>query len=116
MQKFTKEILSKKNPNKVTCSFKMDKNLKKAFSDLCIGTTGYSMYEIFNILAYEAMRHNGFKFQLIDENGFFPEEAEEIQRRIKNMQSMFSYIENNNKNNKKDNENKYEELPLAVGK
>lgn len=114
MQEFNKKILSKKNPNRVTCSFKMDKDLKKEFSDLCIETTGYSMYEILNIIAYEAVRHNGFKFQLIDENGFFPEEAEEIQRRIQNMKSMLSQHENDNKKNKKYNE--YEELPLAVGK
>ena len=55
MQKFTKEILSKKNPNKVTCSFK-NENFEANSQNIFNEDIYRGMLETLNLVAIPGMR------------------------------------------------------------
>lgn len=62
-------------------TFKMDKETRDAYSKLC-GSLGLTMSSATLALVKQAVRDQSMRFSLRDENGFTPEQAAELQRRI----------------------------------
>ncbi|MFC2662542.1 MAG: type II toxin-antitoxin system RelB/DinJ family antitoxin [Eubacterium sp.] len=63
-------------------TFKMDKATREAYSQLC-DSLGLTMSSATLALVKQAVRNQGMSFSLKDENGFTPEEAAELKRRIR---------------------------------
>lgn len=63
-------------------TFKMDKQTREAYSALC-NSLGLTMSSATLALIKQAIRDQSMKFTLRDENGFTPQEATELKRRIK---------------------------------
>lgn len=69
-------------------NFRMDSDLKKDFARLC-DEIGMSMSTAFCVFAKAAVRKQGIPFEvtMLDENGFTPEEAEELLRRVESVKN-----------------------------
>ncbi|MGN1381829.1 MAG: type II toxin-antitoxin system RelB/DinJ family antitoxin [Eubacterium sp.] len=63
-------------------TFKMDRTTREAYSQLC-DSLGLTMSSATLALVKQAVRNQGMSFSLRDENGFTPEEAAELKRRIR---------------------------------
>lgn len=72
--------------DKTNFTFKMDKLTRKEFSTLC-DTIGIPMSSAINALIKQAVREQKMNFSAADENGFSAEEAKELKRRIKEIES-----------------------------
>jgi len=66
---------------KTNFTFKMDKTTRDQFDKLC-DTIGISMSAAINALVKQAVREQRMSFSAVDENGFTPEESQELLRRI----------------------------------
>jgi addiction module RelB/DinJ family antitoxin len=66
-------------------TFKMDRATREAYSQLC-DSLGLTMSSATLALVKQAVRNQGMSFSLRDENGFTPEEAAELRRRIRDVQ------------------------------
>ena len=62
-------------------TFKMDKTTREQYSALCT-ELGLTMSSATLALIKQAVRNQSMSFSLRDENGFTPEEAAELMRRI----------------------------------
>lgn len=62
-------------------TFKMDKKTRDDYSELC-SAFGLSMSAATLALIRQAVRSQSMSFSMRDENGFTPEEARELKRRI----------------------------------
>lgn len=69
-------------------NFRMDSDLKKEFAKLC-DEIGMSMSTAFCVFARAAVRRQGIPFEVsaLDENGFTPEEAAELLRRVESVKN-----------------------------
>ncbi len=67
-------------------TFKMDKTTREQYSSLC-NELGLTMSAATLALIKQAVRNQSMSFSLRDENGFTPEEAEELMRRIREVQN-----------------------------
>ena len=66
---------------KATFSVRIDKSMKQAFEELC-NSIGISMTYAVNAMIRQAIHQQGINFSLRDENGFLPDEAAELKRRV----------------------------------
>jgi len=66
---------------KTNFTFKIDKTTRDQFDKLC-DTIGISMSAAINALVKQAVRDQRMSFSAVDENGFTPEESQELLRRI----------------------------------
>ena len=62
-------------------TFKMDKKTRESYGILC-DSLGLTMSSATLALVKQAVRNQGMSFSLRDENGFTPDEAAELKRRI----------------------------------
>jgi antitoxin component of RelBE/YafQ-DinJ toxin-antitoxin module len=62
-------------------TFKMDKKTRQSYAKLC-DEFGLSMSSATLALVRQAVRTQSMTFSMRDENGFTPEQAAELQRRI----------------------------------
>lgn len=67
-------------------TFKMDKTTREQYSALC-NELGLTMSSATLALIKQAVRNQSMSFSLRDENGFTPEEAAELMRRIHEVQN-----------------------------
>lgn len=67
-------------------TFKMDPNTKESFAKLC-DEIGVPMFSAINALCKQAVRKQSLSFNLLDENGFTPEDAKEIKKSIQRLES-----------------------------
>lgn len=67
-------------------TFKMDKTTREQYSSLC-NKLGLTMSAATLALIKQAVRNQSMSFSLRDENGFTPEEADELMRRIREVQN-----------------------------
>ncbi len=67
-------------------TFKMDKKTRDAYSELC-SAFGLSMSAATLALVRQAVRSQSMSFSMRDENGFTPSEAEELKRRIADVEA-----------------------------
>lgn len=67
-------------------TFKMDKTTREQFGSLC-NELGLTMSAAILALIKQAVRNQSMSFSLRDENGFTPEEAAELMRRIREVQN-----------------------------
>lgn len=67
-------------------TFKMDKKTRDAYSELC-NAFGLSMSAATLALVRQAVRSQSMSFSMRDENGFTPEEAKELKRRIADIEA-----------------------------
>ena len=67
-------------------TFKMDKTTREQLSSLC-NELGLTMSAAALALIKQAVRNQSMSFSLRDENGFTPEEAAELMRRIREVQN-----------------------------
>lgn len=67
-------------------TFKMDKTTREQFGSLC-NELGLTMSAATLALIKQAVRNQSMSFSLRDENGFTPEEAAELMRRIREVQN-----------------------------
>ena len=67
-------------------TFKMDKTTREQFGSLC-NELGLTMSAATLALIKQAVRNQSMRFSLHDENGFTPEEAAELARRIREVQN-----------------------------
>ena len=67
-------------------TFKMDKTTREQYSSLC-NELGLTMSAAILALIKQAVRNQSMSFSLRDENGFTPEEADELMRRIREVQN-----------------------------
>ena len=67
-------------------TFKMDKTTREQYSSLC-NELGLTMSSATLALIKQAVRNQSTSFSLRDENGFTPEEADELMRRIREVQN-----------------------------
>lgn len=65
-------------------TFKIDRQTRDAYSKLC-DSLGLTMSSATLALVRQAVRDQSMSFSLRDENGFTPEEAAELKRRIKDI-------------------------------
>ena len=66
-------------------TFKMDKKTRESYSKLC-NAFGLSMSAATLALVRQAVRTQSMTFSMRDENGFTPDEARELKRRIEDIQ------------------------------
>ena len=67
-------------------TFKMDKTTREQFGSLC-NELGLTMSAAILALIKQAVCNQSMSFSLRDENGFTPEEAAELMRRIREVQN-----------------------------
>lgn len=67
-------------------TIKMDKKTRDSYSELC-NAFGLSMSAATLALIRQAVRSQSMSFSMRDENGFTPGEAEELKRRIAEIES-----------------------------
>jgi len=72
--------------DKTNFTFKMDKTTRDQFDELC-EKIGISMSAAINALVKQAVREQKMTFSVVDENGFTPEEAAELRRRIADLRT-----------------------------
>lgn len=75
---------SKKETTNFT--FKMDRETRDEYSKLC-DSLGLTMSAVTLALVRQAVRSQSVSFSLRDENGFTPEEAAELKRRIRDVKA-----------------------------
>ena len=66
---------------KINFTFKIDRTTRDQFEKFC-DTIGISMSAAINGLVKQTIRDQKLSFSAIDENGFTPEESQELLRRI----------------------------------
>jgi DNA-damage-inducible protein J len=66
---------------KTNLTIKLDKNVRDEFGILC-NQIGITMAAALNAFIRQSIRQQGMNFSLRDSNGFLPEEADELRRRI----------------------------------
>ena len=66
---------------KTNLTIKLDKEVRDEFGVLC-NQIGITMAAALNAFIKQAIRQQGMNFSLRDSNGFLPEEADELKRRI----------------------------------
>ena len=66
---------------KTNLTIKLDKDVRDEFGVLC-SQIGITMAAALNALIKQSIRQQGMSFSLQDSNGFSPEEADELRRRI----------------------------------
>ena len=66
---------------KTNLTIKLDKDVRDEFGLLC-AQIGITMAAALNALIKQSIRQQGLNFSLRDSNGFLPEEAVELRRRI----------------------------------
>ena len=66
---------------KTNLTIKLDKDVRDEFGVLC-NQIGITMAAALNALIKQSIRQQGLNFSLRDSNGFLPEEADELKRRI----------------------------------
>ena len=66
---------------KTNLTIKLDKDVRDEFGILC-SQIGITMAAALNALIKQSIRQQGMSFSLQDYNGFSPEEADELRRRI----------------------------------
>ena len=66
---------------KTNLTIKLEKNVRDEFGFLC-NQIGITMAAALNAFIKQAIRQQGMNFSLRDSNGFLPEEADELRRRI----------------------------------
>ena len=66
---------------KANLTIKLDKSLRDEFGILC-HQIGITMAAALNAFIKQSIRQQGMNFSLRDSNGFLPEEADELKRRI----------------------------------
>ena len=66
---------------KSNLTIKLDKDVRDEFGFLC-SQIGITMAAALNAFIKQSIRQQGMNFSLRDSNGFLPEEAEELRRRI----------------------------------
>jgi DNA-damage-inducible protein J len=66
---------------KANLTIKLDKGVRDDFGILC-SQIGISMAAALNAFIKQSIRQQGMNFSLRDSNGFLPEEADELKRRI----------------------------------
>ena len=69
---------------KTNLTIKLDRDVRDAFGILC-NQIGITMAAALNALIKQTIRQQGMSFTLRDSNGFLPEEADELKRRIANV-------------------------------
>lgn len=67
-------------------TFKIDKRTRDEYSELC-SNFGISMSAATLALIRQAVRSQSMSFSMRDENGFTPEEAAELKRRIADIEN-----------------------------
>ena len=67
-------------------TFKIDKKTREGYSELC-NAFGLSMSAATLALIRQAVRSQSMTFSMRDANGFTPEEARELKRRIADVES-----------------------------
>ncbi|MCI6084864.1 type II toxin-antitoxin system RelB/DinJ family antitoxin [Selenomonas sp.] len=72
--------------NKMNFTFKLDRNLRDQFNDVCEGL-GISMSAALTAFVKQTIRQQGVSFSLLDENGFSPADAAELSRRVAEIRS-----------------------------
>ena len=68
-------------PAKTNLTIKLDKDVHDEFGVLC-KQIGITKSAALNAFIKQSIRQRGMSFSLRDSNGFLPEEAEELKRRI----------------------------------
>ena len=68
-------------PEKTNLTIKLDKDVRDEFGVLC-SQIGITMAAALNAFIKHSIRQQGMSFSLRDSNGFLPEEAGELKRRI----------------------------------
>ena len=68
-------------PEKTNITIKLDKDVRDEFGVLC-NRIGITMASALNALIKQSIRQQGLSFSLRDSNGFLPEGADELKRRI----------------------------------
>jgi len=71
---------------KTNLTIKLDKDVRNDFGILC-DHIGISMAAALNAFIKQSIRQQSMSFSLRDSNGFLPEEAEELKRRIAGMRA-----------------------------
>ena len=66
---------------KTNLTIKLDKDVRDEFGYLC-NQIGITMAAALNAFIKQSIRQQGMSFSLRDSNGFLPEEADELKRRI----------------------------------
>ncbi|MCL2079206.1 MAG: damage-inducible protein J [Oscillospiraceae bacterium] len=66
---------------KTNLTIKLEKNVRDEFGTLC-NQIGITMASALNAFIKQAVRQQEMSFSLRDSNGFLPEEADELRRRI----------------------------------
>jgi len=66
---------------KINVTIQLDETVRDEFGSLC-DQIGISMASALNALIRQSIRQQGMSFSIRDENGFLPEEAQELRRRI----------------------------------
>ena len=66
---------------KTNLTIKLDKDIRDEFGELC-DKIGISMAAALNAFIRQTIRQQEMSFSLRDENGFTPEEAAELKRRL----------------------------------
>ena len=66
---------------KTNLTIKLDKDVRDEFGILC-AQIGITMAAALNAFIKQSIRQQGMNFSLRDSNGFLPEEADELRRRI----------------------------------
>ena len=66
---------------KTNLTIKLEKDVRDEFGILC-NQIGITMASALNAFIKQAIRQQGMNFSLRDSNGFLPEEADELKRRI----------------------------------
>ena len=66
---------------KTNLTIKLDKDVRDEFGILCT-QIGITMAAALNAFIKQSIRQQGMNFSLRDSNGFLPEEADELRRRI----------------------------------
>ena len=68
-------------PEKTNLTIKLDKGVRDDFGNLC-NQIGITMAAALNAFIKQAIRQQEMNFSLRDINGFLPDEADELRRRI----------------------------------
>ena len=71
---------------KTNLTIKLDREVRDEFGLLC-NQIGITMAAALNAFVKQSIRQQGMTFSLRDSNGFLPDEADELRRRILNVNS-----------------------------
>ena len=71
---------------KMNFTFKMDRDLRDQFGQVC-DELGISMSTALTAFVKQTVRQQRVSFSLVDENGFTPQDASELKRRLTELQA-----------------------------